>query len=136
MSGAEQLMADLWATGMTEQYPTTLIRDRLNDLGVTTSAGLHDLPDRTRVLVGGIVTHRQRPATASGITFVNLEDETGMVNIVCHPVIWGRYRRIARDSAGLLVRGMLERSEGVVNVIAETFQRLPMTVRDGSRNFR
>ena len=136
MSGAEQLMADLWATGMTEQYPTAMIRDRLDGLGVTTSAGLQDLPDRTRVLVGGIVTHRQRPATASGITFVNLEDETGMVNIVCHPTVWGRHRRIARDSAGLLVRGMLERSEGVVNVIAETFQRLPMTVRDGSRNFR
>lgn len=136
MSGAEQLMADLWSTGITEQYPTTLIRRSLTELGVTTNAALHDLPDRTRVLVGGIVTHRQRPATASGITFVNLEDETGMVNIVCHPVVWGRYRRIARDSAGLLVRGMLERSEGVINVVAENFQRLPMAVRDGSRNFR
>ncbi|MCU1688691.1 MAG: putative polymerase [Jatrophihabitantaceae bacterium] len=136
MSGAEQLMADLWSTGITDEYPTALIRGSLNDLGVTTNAALHDLPDRTRVLVGGIVTHRQRPATASGITFVNLEDETGMVNIVCHPVVWGRYRRIARDSAGLLVRGMLERTEGVINVIAETFERLPMAVRDGSRNFR
>ena len=40
------------------------------------------VPDRTRILVGGLVTHRQRPATAGGITFLNLEDETGMLNVV------------------------------------------------------
>jgi error-prone DNA polymerase len=59
-----------------------------------------------------------------------------MVNIVCHPVIWGRYRRVARDSSGLLIRGMLERSEGVINIVAEQIHKLPMTVRDHSRNFR
>ena len=52
-----------------------------------------------RVLVGGIVTHRQRPATAGGITFINLEDETGMLNVTCSPGLWQRFRRVARRPA-------------------------------------
>ena len=64
----------------------------------------------TRIRVGGIVTHRQRPATAGGVTFVNLEDETGMLNVTCSPGLWQRYRRVARTSAALVVRGRLEKS--------------------------
>ena len=136
MTEPEQLMADLWATGVTDAYPTALIRPQLDARGCVTAAGLKRTPDRTRVLVGGVVTHRQRPATASGTTFVNLEDETGMINVICSPVIWARYRRVARDSAGLLIRGMVESEQGVVNVVAERIERLPMTLRDMSRNFR
>ena len=64
------------------------------------------------------------------------EDETGMVNIVCDPVIWGRYRRVARESGGLLIRGMLERVDGVVNVVAERIDKLDLGVRASSRDFR
>ena len=88
-----------------------------------------------RVLVGGAVTHRQRPATAGGITFLNLEDETGMVNVVCSPGLWARYRSVARGSAALLVRGTVERSEGVVNLRADRLQRLDMRVPSTSRDF-
>ena len=137
MTEPEQLLADYWATSITrDSYPTVYIRDRLNALGVVTNAALKAMPDRTRVLVGGIVTHRQRPATARGIIFINMEDETGMVNIVCDPVIWGRHRRVARESGGLLIRGMLERVDGVVNVVAERIDRLDLGVRAGSRDFR
>ncbi len=62
--------------------------------------------------VGGVVTHRQRPATARGVTFLNLEDETGMVNVIVEEVVWQRHRRVARESGGLLIRGMLEHTEG------------------------
>jgi error-prone DNA polymerase len=137
MTEPEQLLADYWATSITrDSYPTAYIRDRLDSLGVVTNAALKAMPDRTRVLVGGIVTHRQRPATARGIIFINMEDETGMVNIVCDPVIWGRHRRVARESGGLLIRGMLERVDGVVNVVAERIDRLDLGVRAGSRDFR
>ena len=137
MSEPEQMLADYWATSITrEAYPTAYIRDRLDALGVLTNAQLKKTPDRTRVLVGGIVTHRQRPATARGIIFINLEDETGMVNIVCDPVVWGRYRRVARESGGLLIRGMLERVDGVVNVVAERIGKLDLGVRASSRDFR
>ena len=137
MTEPEQLLADYWATSITrDSYPTAYIRGRLDALGVVTNAALKAMPDRTRVLVGGIVTHRQRPATARGIIFINMEDETGMVNIVCDPVIWGRHRRVARESGGLLIRGMLERVDGVVNVVAERIDRLDLGVRAGSRDFR
>jgi error-prone DNA polymerase len=137
MSAPEQLMADLWATGITRDcYPTVLIRDRLDALGIVTASTLRTLEDHTRVTVGGIVTHRQRPATARGVTFINLEDETGMVNVICDAVVWGRHRKIARDSGGLVIRGMLERVDGVANVLAERIEKLPLGLRSTARNFR
>ena len=94
------------------------------------------MDDGSRVLVGGVVTHRQRPATASGITFLNLEDETGLVNVICSKVVWARHRRVARESAALVIRGMLERVDGVTNVVAERIDKLELSVRSTSRDFR
>jgi error-prone DNA polymerase len=137
MSLPEQLMADLWATGITRDcYPTVLIRDRLDALGVVKASTLKSIDNRTRVTVGGIVTHRQRPATAGGVTFINLEDETGMVNVICDSTVWGRHRKVARDSGGLVIRGMLERADGVVNILAERIEKLPLGLRPTARNFR
>ena len=137
MTEPEQLMADLWATGITRDcYPTALIRDRLDSLGVIASNRLRGLEDRTRVTVGGVVTHRQRPATARGVIFVNLEDEFGMINVICDPVVWQRHHRVAVSSGGLLIRGMLERADGVTNVLAERIERLPLGLRASSRDFR
>jgi error-prone DNA polymerase len=137
MSGPEKMYADLWATGVTPQkYPTAFIRDRLDAMGVVSAVGLRQLEDHTRVLVGGVVTHRQRPATARGITFVNLEDETGMVNVICSREIWARYRKVAQSSAALLIRGMLQHTDNVVNVMAERIAPLPLGVQPSARNFR
>ena len=69
---------------------------KLSALPIATLGGVEA---GTRIRVGGIVTHRQRPATAGGVTFVNLEDETGMLNVTCSPVVWQKYRRAARTSA-------------------------------------
>jgi error-prone DNA polymerase len=137
MSEPEQLIADMWATGITpDAYPTALIRDRLDSLGIITAAGLRDIEDHTRVTVGGVVTHRQRPGTARGVTFLNVEDETGMVNVIVEEVVWARHRRVARESGGLLIRGMLERTDGVINVLAERLQRLDLGLHVKSRDFR
>jgi error-prone DNA polymerase len=137
MTEPEQLLADLWATGITrDHYPTALIRSRLDGLDVVPSNQLRRLPDRTRVTVAGIVTHRQRPATARGVTFLNLEDEFGMVNVVCDQVVWHRHRKVARQSGGLLVRGMLEHANGVVNVSAERIDKLDLGIHNRSRDFR
>jgi error-prone DNA polymerase len=70
------------------------------------------------------------------VTFVNLEDETGMINVICTKEIWARYRKAARGSAALLIRGMLQHSDGVVNVMAERIAPLPLGVRPAARNFR
>src|SRR5699024_6593925 len=78
-----------------------------------------------RITVAGVVTHRQRPATASGVTFISLEDETGSVNVVVWAKVWERNRFVARSSPALVVHGVYERSpEGVGNVIAEAFEPL------------
>ncbi len=85
----------------------------------------------------GLGPHRQRPATASGITFVNLEDEHGLVNVICSKGVWDRYRRVLRDSPALIARGMLERSpEGVTNLVADGFEDLRVGVQHRSRDFR
>jgi len=90
----------------------------------------------SKVVVGGVVTHRQRPATAQGTTFINLEDETGLINVICSKGCWARHRRIARGAPALLVRGRLEKVEGVVNIVAERIELLPVHARIASRDFR
>jgi error-prone DNA polymerase len=132
------LAADLWATGVsTDDHPLTHYRSQLDARGVLTSAGLRSHEVGRRVEVAGLVTHRQRPATASGITFLNLEDEHGLMNVVCSAGVWGRYRRVLRESPALIARGMLERSpEGVTNLIADGFEDLRVGVQHRSRDFR
>ncbi|KJL45955.1 Error-prone DNA polymerase [Microbacterium hydrocarbonoxydans] len=137
-SSYEQLSADLWSTGVsTDDHPLAHFRPRLRERGVLTSAELQEHEVGRRIEVAGLVTHRQRPATAAGITFLNLEDETGLVNVVCSAGVWGRYRRVARDSPALIIRGILERSEeGVVNVLADAFEDLRTGFAHRSRDFR
>ena len=137
MTEVEESVADLWATGITPTgYPTRFLRERLDARGVTTAVGLRDADAGRRVLVAGIVTHRQRPATASGTTFVNLEDETGLVNVICSPGLWARHRVVARNATALVVRGRIERAEGVTNVVAERLWPLPVAAPNRSRDFR
>jgi error-prone DNA polymerase len=134
----DTLLADLWATGMSaDDHPVRHLRGALDRRGVLAAAALATAEPGRRVEVGGIVTHRQRPATASGMTFLNLEDETGILNVICSVGVWGRYRRVARDSPALIIRGMLERSpEGVTNLVADRFEPLIMAPPTRSRDFR
>jgi error-prone DNA polymerase len=137
MEAVDELVADVWATGLSpDSHPVAFIRERLAAAGAVPISRLARLEHGRRVWVGGIVTHRQRPATAGGITFMNLEDETGMLNVTCSPGLWQRYRRVARTSAALLVRGRLERNEGVINVTADRLDRVDPPVRTPSRDFR
>jgi error-prone DNA polymerase len=137
-SEVDELISDLWATGMsTDNHPIRHLRSQLTERGVFSAAALKTAEPGRRVEVGGVVTHRQRPATASGITFVNLEDETGLINIICSIGVWNRYRRITRDATAMIVRGILERSpEGVTNLLADRFEVLRMTPQTRSRDFR
>jgi error-prone DNA polymerase len=137
MDAVDRLVADVWATGLSpETHPAQFAREHLASLGALPIEALRQVEDRRRVLVGGIVTHRQRPATAGGITFINLEDETGLLNVVCSPGLWHRYRKVARTSAALLVRGRLEKAEGVINLNADQLTPLTVPVRAPSRDFR
>jgi error-prone DNA polymerase len=138
MTEPEVAAADLWATGVSpDRHPVQFARPRLDDQGAVSIAGLDAVRNGRRVAVGGIVTHRQRPATAGGTIFVNLEDETGMLNVICSADVWARHRRLAQSSPALLVRGRLERAEGVTNLIAEGIEPLSLSVAPArSRDFR
>jgi error-prone DNA polymerase len=137
MSEAELAAADVWATGVSpDSYPTQFLRTRLDDLGVVPAARLLEVPDGTRVLIAGAVTHRQRPATARGVTFMNIEDETGMVNVLCTPGVWARHRRLAQTASALLIRGQVQNASGAVTVVADRLQQLTMMVGSRSRDFR
>jgi error-prone DNA polymerase len=138
LTAPEQLASDLWATGIsTDDHPIRFLRQQLSDRGVYRAEQLIGAESGRRIEVGGVVTHRQRPATAGGVTFLNLEDETGLVNVVCPVGVWNRYRRVAREAPAMIIRGMLERSEeGVVNVIADRLETLTTGIRTNSRDFR
>ncbi|WP_305786300.1 error-prone DNA polymerase [Symbioplanes lichenis] len=138
MEDVDKLVADVWATGLSpDAHPAQFLRAELERQGALPVARVGQVTSGTRIRVGGIVTHRQRPATAGGVTFVNLEDETGMLNVTCSPGLWQRYRRVARTSSALLVRGILEKTaEGVLNLVADRLETLTPPVTPASRDFR
>src|SRR4051812_33849450 len=137
MDAVDRLVADVWATGLApDAHPAQFIRDQLDAVGALPIASLGRVEAGTRIRVGGIVTHRQRPATAGGVTFVNLEDETGMLNVTCSPGLWQRYRRVAKTSSALIVRGRLEKAEGVLNLVADRLEAATAPVTPASRDFR
>ncbi len=88
-----------------------------------------------RVRVAGLITHRQRPSTANGVIFLNLEDETGLLNVVVLPEVWSREKEVARRAPAAVVEGLVEYRDGVTNLLAERFELLPV-VGPPSRDFR
>ena len=137
MDEIEVAAADVWAMGISpDSFPTQFIRERLNRLGALPAAEVINAENKDRVLIGGAVTHRQRPATASGVTFLNIEDETGMINVICSPGLWARYRTVARTSSAMLIRGTVEKADNVVSVLAERLATLDLRIPSRSRDFR
>jgi error-prone DNA polymerase len=139
MTDPELTAADLWSTGVApDSHVVQYARPALDAAGAVSVAGLEKVASGRRISVGGVVTHRQRPATANGTIFVNLEDETGMANVICNAAVWAAYRRVARSSPALLISGRLERAEGVTNLIAERIEVLSLASPPAtkSRDFR
>lgn len=146
MSAMELTMADLWATRIsTDVHPVEHFRESLCASGILAVGELATAEPGRRVHVAGLITHRQRPGTAQGITFLNLEDETGMLNVVCSPGVMKAYRQAARNKVAVVIRGRLEREEGVTNLLADRIEPLDsvlpgtgeaLQARQSSRDFR
>lgn len=137
MSALELAAADVWATGVSpDSYPTQFLRETLDEMGIVPADQLLKVPDGTRVLVAGAVTHRQRPATAQGVTFMNLEDETGMVNVMCSRGVWARHRKLAQTASALVIRGIVQNATGAVTVAADRMSPIDLKVRSRSRDFQ
>lgn len=118
-SQVEDVLSDYRVTGLTlGVHPLALLRERLRRQRVVDSRQLQDLPHGRGVHVAGIVTQRQRPGTASGVIFVTLEDEHGVVNVVVWARIAERRRKALLGARLLGVRGRWEHVDGVRHLIA------------------
>ncbi|MFT3873720.1 MAG: error-prone DNA polymerase [Nocardioides sp.] len=137
MDEVEVTLADLWATSVTPaSHPVGHLRPLLRERGVWAIADLAHAEPKRRLHVAGLITHRQRPGTAGGVTFFNLEDETGMLNVVCSAGLWGKHAQIARNAAGMVIRGILERHDGVTNLIADELAPIETIHPDAGASLR
>ncbi|PYG97633.1 error-prone DNA polymerase, partial [Arthrobacter stackebrandtii] len=119
----EDLMADYQALGTTlGPHPLALLRSRLRALWCRSSSELQGVEHGDNIAVAGLVVGRQRPQTASGVTFVTLEDEHGMVNVVVWRDIAERQRRALVGAQLLKVSGRLEQENGVRHLIARRLE--------------
>jgi error-prone DNA polymerase len=135
----QEITADYRSIGFSlGKHPLALLRSRFNRLHVKCAVDLGGLRNGEAVRVAGIVTHRQRPETASGVMFISLEDETGMSNLVVWPSIQETQRQPVLASTLMVVQGEVQIEQGVIHVVAKLvrdYSRWLGELQVGSRNF-
>src|SRR5581483_6121674 len=116
----ENIIADYASVGLTlGRHPLALLRRKLIGLKVLRSIELRTMKTGQTVRVAGIVTHRQRPETASGVVFMSLEDECGIANLIVWPAIQASQREAVFGARLMIVQGELQNEMNVIHVIAE-----------------
>ena len=126
----ERMLADYRGTGLSVgPHPLELLRPHLPP-EIATSGDLARLEDRSDMAVAGMAIARQRPATASGVVFMTLEDEHGLSNLVIPPHVYERFRSLVRGEPLLLVRGRLEKVGHNVNVLVSELESLGPLARE------
>jgi error-prone DNA polymerase len=136
----ENVVADYRYLGTSlRAHPIALVRSRLSTVGVVTADVLAGLKHGIRVKVAGLVVTRQRPASAAGVTFVTLEDETGYVNLIVWERVAMRDRRHLLGSVLLECDGKVQKEGDVIHVVAASLRDRSdflgeLTIR--SRNFQ
>ncbi|HTV80596.1 MAG TPA: error-prone DNA polymerase, partial [Steroidobacteraceae bacterium] len=132
-SESQTIVADLAAVGLTlGRHPLALLRERLQGEGLQCMADLNQMPHGQWTRTAGLVLVRQRPGSASGVTFVTLEDETGQINLVVWKSVAERFRRALVESALLEVQGTLQREGEVLHLVARRL--IDRTVLTGRLN--
>ncbi len=136
MSELELAAADVWATGVsrTAIRPSSCGRTwtRWGAARREAGIGVRRRPRADRRRGDSSAATRHGP----GVTFINLEDETGMVNVLCTPGVWARHRKLAHTAPALLIRGQVQNASGAITVVAERMGRLTLAVGARSRDFR
>jgi error-prone DNA polymerase len=136
----EEILSDYRATGLSlAAHPMALLRPQMRARRIQGSRDLRETRHGRGVHVAGLVTQRQRPATAKGTIFVTLEDEHGMINVIVWPDLAARQRKPLLDSTLLAVRGRWERVDGVEHLIAGQLSDLSSLLGElqtTSRDFR
>jgi error-prone DNA polymerase len=139
MSELEQVLADYRTQGMSlRAHPLSFYREEMNELKIAPAAELPKLRNGQFVRVAGLVLVRQRPSTAKGITFVTLEDETGVANLIIRMDIWEKYYQVARTASSLIASGRLQIHQEVIHVLVAKLENLAGCVgamKSQSRDF-
>ncbi|RAL23718.1 error-prone DNA polymerase [Lujinxingia litoralis] len=107
----------------THGHPLQELRPHLRALGLPSAEELSALPHKSRVHFAALIICRQRPATASGVVFMTLEDETGLANIIIYPDVFERFAVLARTTPFLGVSGTLQHEQGVTHLISDQLWR-------------
>ena len=135
-----EVVADYRANGLSlKAHPLKFLRPQLDQRRITPAWRLASTQDGRFLRVAGLVMLRQRPSTANGITFVTLEDETGIVNLIVRPEVWERHHQAARAATVLLAHGVLQRHESIIHVLVgrlEDLSRELAEIETKSRDFR
>ena len=118
-----------------DEHPIEVLRPELDD-DLVRCDELPSIPDRSAIRVAGMVVARQRPATAKGVVFMLLEDERGVANVIVPPPVYERCRLAVRTASFALVTGRLERRENVVNLVADSVERLAIPAHGGGGEVR
>jgi error-prone DNA polymerase len=140
MDDRQEVFDDYRSIGLSlKAHPVSFFRGQLDQLDVVPSAKLADLKDGRFVRVAGLVLVRQRPGTAKGITFVTLEDETGVANLIIRMDVWERFYTVARTAPAYIASGRLQNQQGVIHVLVSRLENLSDAVNDlrsRSRDFQ
>ncbi|MBA4012515.1 MAG: error-prone DNA polymerase [Phenylobacterium sp.] len=125
MSPSHEVEEDYRTTSLSlRAHPISFFRSSLDNLGAVRAADLKNLRDRKLVSVGGLVLVRQRPGTAKGVTFLTLEDETGVANIVVWQDAFAANRRLVMTASFMVVHGQIQSESNVIHVVARRFTDL------------
>ncbi len=126
MPGYQQLVLDYERLGLSvSDHPMRHVRAEMKKKhGVVTAEALARLPHGAAVTVAGLVIGRQRPDTKTGVTFVTLEDETGVANLVVWRDVFDAHWQIARHATAMIVRGTIQREATVVHVVTHRIEPL------------
>lgn len=140
MTAQQEVFADYRTAGLSlKAHPISFFRDQLNQLRIVPAAELASIRDGRFVHVAGLVLVRQRPGTAKGITFVTLEDETGVANLIIKMDVWNRFYTVARTAPAYIAHGRLQNQQGVIHVLVQRLENLSITlqeIRSRSRDFQ
>ncbi|HEX3997261.1 MAG TPA: error-prone DNA polymerase [Pirellulales bacterium] len=140
MDGRQEVFADYQTAGLSlKSHPIAFFRRELDRLRVVPATKLASLEDGRFVRVAGLVLVRQRPATAKGITFVTLEDETGTANLIVRIDVWERFYTVARTAPAFIAAGRLQNQKGVIHVLVSRLENMNDRVneiRTHSRDFQ
>ena len=123
MLPGEQVIEDYRALSLSlKAHPAAFMRQRFSQAGVTCNRDLATAPKGRRVSIAGLVLVRQRPGSANGVIFMTIEDETGVANAIVWNKVFNRYRPVVMGARVVLIRGRLQRENGVIHVVAEQLE--------------